>query len=223
MVVERIKEYLDFKGLTIAGFEKSVGLSNAAYSKALKKGGAIGSDKVENILSVYTDLSPEWLLTGKGSMLNKQTCDSAHEDYPAIVAIPTDEPGTGIPLIPVEAMAGAFRGERSVMEYECEKYIIPIFSGADFLIRVSGDSMQPTFRSGDLVACQRVPLKDLFFQWGRVYVLDTAQGAIIKRIHKSDEKNCITAISDNTVYPAFNVPVGQLNGIALVKGLIRLE
>jgi phage repressor protein C with HTH and peptisase S24 domain len=51
-------------------------------------------------------------------------------------------------------MAGAFTEETAVMEFECERYVIPAFKGADFLIQVKGDSMQPTYYSGDLVACQ---------------------------------------------------------------------
>lgn len=69
MVLERIKEYIDYKGITIAAFERSIGMSNASFGKSLKNKGAIGSDKIENILSIYDDLSPDWLLTGKGSML----------------------------------------------------------------------------------------------------------------------------------------------------------
>ena len=44
-------------------------MSNASFGKSLKNKGAIGSDKIEKILSVYPDLSPTWLLTGSGSML----------------------------------------------------------------------------------------------------------------------------------------------------------
>jgi len=69
MIVERIKEYLDSKGIKIATFEKSVGMSNASFGKSLKNGGTIGSDKLEIILSVYPDINPEWLLTGKGEMI----------------------------------------------------------------------------------------------------------------------------------------------------------
>lgn len=69
MVLDRIKKYIDFKGVTIAAFERSIGMSNASFGKSLKNKGAIGSDKIEKILSVYPDLSPSWLLTGEGSML----------------------------------------------------------------------------------------------------------------------------------------------------------
>lgn len=44
-------------------------MSNASFRKSLKSGGAIGTDKLENILSVYKDLNPTWLLTGKGPIL----------------------------------------------------------------------------------------------------------------------------------------------------------
>jgi len=69
MILERLKQYIDLKVITIAAFERSIGMSNASFGKSLKNGGAIGSDKLENILSVYTDLSPLWLMCGKGEML----------------------------------------------------------------------------------------------------------------------------------------------------------
>lgn len=69
MILQRLKQFIDVKGLTIASFEKSIGMSNASFGKSLKNNGAIGSDKLENILSVYTEINPIWLLTGQGEML----------------------------------------------------------------------------------------------------------------------------------------------------------
>lgn len=69
MILQRLKQFIDAKGLTIASFEKSIGMSNASFGKSLKNNGAIGSDKLENILSVYPDINPMWLLTGQGEML----------------------------------------------------------------------------------------------------------------------------------------------------------
>ena len=68
-VVTRIKDFIDFKGIAVSAFEKSIGMSNASFGKSLRNGGAIGSDKLENILSVYPELSVTWLLTGEGEML----------------------------------------------------------------------------------------------------------------------------------------------------------
>ena len=72
MVLKRLKEFIDANNLSIAAFEKSIGMSNASFGKSLKNNGAIGSDKLENILSVYPDINPDWLLTGRGSMLKSE-------------------------------------------------------------------------------------------------------------------------------------------------------
>lgn len=69
MVLERLKEYINYKGISVAAFEKAVGMSNSSFRKVLASGKGIGTDKLENILSVYTDLSAEWLLRGAGHML----------------------------------------------------------------------------------------------------------------------------------------------------------
>ena len=43
-------------------------MSNAAFGKALKNNGAIGTDKLENILSAYPDINPVWLLLDSDKM-----------------------------------------------------------------------------------------------------------------------------------------------------------
>lgn len=72
MILERLKEYIDKKGITIAAFERSIGMSNASFGKSLKNGKAIGTDKLENILMVYQDINLIWLLTGQGEMLKEE-------------------------------------------------------------------------------------------------------------------------------------------------------
>jgi transcriptional regulator with XRE-family HTH domain len=82
--IERFKEYLNKKGITNARAEKDCGFSNGLIGNALKSKAALGSDKLEKILTVYADLSAEYLLRGTGSiflsdvdeLLNKQTLDS---------------------------------------------------------------------------------------------------------------------------------------------------
>ena len=175
----------------------------------------------ERIYSKCVGVSPHWLLTGEGPMLENDNTGCQRQIEPAH-HVP-DNVQEGIPLIPLSAMAGAFTGETSVMEYECERYVIPAFKGADFLIQVKGDSMQPTYYSGDLVACQRVPLNDLFFRWNKTYVIDTAQGPLIKRIRRGSDDEHILIVSDNTEYEPFELSKSQFHGVALVRGLVRLE
>lgn len=179
------------------------------------KGVVPKADILEKIVRCY-DISSEWLLTGKGSMIKENK-----------TAIPTATPAQnttdGIPLIPFSAMAGALTDERTALEYECERYVVPAFKGADFLMTIKGTSMQPTYNSGDIVACQRVPMTSIFFQWNKPYVLDTAQGPLVKRVKPGSDQNHITLVSDNPDYDPFQLPLEQVNAVALVIGLIRLE
>ena len=175
----------------------------------------------ERIYSKCVGVSPHWLLTGEGSMLDNDNVGCQRQIEPAHHV--SENIQEGIPLIPLSAMAGAFTGDTSVMEYECERYVIPAFKGADFLIQVKGDSMQPTYYSGDLVACQRVPLNGLFFQWIKTYVLDTTQGPLIKRIMPGSDSEHVLIVSDNDRYPSFELSKNQFHGVALVCGLVRLE
>lgn len=183
----------------------------------------------DKVFSLCEHINIDWLLTGRGSMLKTDTTtlmgdqDSHKEEDNRPVAIPTDNPKEGIPLIPVNAMAGALTSEQSVLEYECDRYVVPVFKGADFLIPVKGSSMYPKYSSGDIVACKRVPMTDLFFQWNKVYVLDTNQGALIKRIKRGSDSEHILIVSDNEAYEPFELPIRCINNVAIVIGVIRLE
>lgn len=207
---------------------------------------------LELIYSKCEYISGDWLLTGEGEMLKSHHVEpspssstskkskeegvgSSHQppsQPTASSTMPTTSAGIhklpqgsqkGIPLIPVSAMAGAFTSDISVMKYECERYVVPSFEGADFLIPVKGDSMQPTYLSGDLVACQKISLTDIFFQWNKTYVLDTDQGALIKRVCQGSDTDHILLVSDNECYPPFELSLSHLHAIALVRGIIRLE
>ncbi len=155
----------------------------------------------------------EWLITGEGSMIKNSEAEVAT----------SSKDGTGIPLIPVDAMAGCFTGEQAVLLQECERYVVPAFSNADFLIHVSGDSMVPRYFSGDMVACKRLSLTDIFFQWGKVYVIDTDQGALIKKVEPGTTDESIMLVSENEKYKPFELPRRSIYRIALVLGLIRVE
>ncbi len=227
-ILSRIQKIASAEGITIGALERQIGASKGVLSRAMNNGTDIQSKWVQIMVENYPRYSTRWLLTGRGEMLAHAPAAPAGKQQPPGAderpsASPATHPAEGIPLIPLSAMAGAFTGETSVMEYECERYVIPAFKGADFLIQVKGDSMQPTYYSGDLVACQRVPLNDLFFQWNKTYVLDTKQGPLIKRIMPGSDSSHVLIVSDNDSYPPFELSKSQFHGVALVRGLVRLE
>ena len=249
--LKRIKQYIDYKGITNQNFEKQVGFSNGAFASQLKNNRTIGVDKLENILIAFPELNPEWLLTGNGEMIktkskenvpinlgdkigdklgDKPNVKKTHAielaEKPTNTGIEANNLGNaGIPLIPIDAMAGFGTGAVQVMHYDTSKYVVPEFAelNVDFMIRVKGSSMVPKYNSGDLVACKKLVITDIFFQWNKVYVLDTEQGALIKRVKKGSRDNYILLISDNQNYDPFELHLSKIFAVALVVGVIRLE
>lgn len=174
------------------------------------------------LFSVCEQISIDWLLTGKGSMLKNSTPKSTE----VVVKKVDSNSKEGIPLIPLDAIAGFPATDSSYAYMEnCDRYIIPEFQdkGADFIIRVSGDSMIPLYYNGDLIACHKI--HDIrFFQWGTVYVLETSQGILVKRIMEStDHDDCILCTSENdTVHRPFLLPKDDIRSMSTIVGLIRI-
>jgi phage repressor protein C with HTH and peptisase S24 domain len=160
------------------------------------------------------------LISGSGNMVIGGTREPDRTSAPVGEAAPA-----GIPLIPIYAVAG-FGEDNSGVEYkDCEQYVIPEFArgGVEFAIRVSGSSMYPKYSNGDILACKKVP--DVkFFQWGKVYVIDTSQGQLVKRVFEHDDKDLLLLVSDNKEkYPPFPMPKGDIRSLSIVLGVIRME
>lgn len=220
--IDRLQYYMRERGINDNQLTVSAGLSVGLIGKAKASGKGMSSPNIEKILIACPDLSAEWLLTGEGSMLKSAPEEKGEESSAAAAITQRADTGEGIPLIPFDAMAGVFRGEVSALESACDRLAIPGLR-ADFVIRVAGNSMEPCYYSGDMVACQQISLTDIFFQWGRTYVIDTEQGVLIKRVKKGSSNQTITLVSENPEYAPFEIPRENVIHIALVKALVRIE
>lgn len=109
-----------------------------------------------------------------------------------------------IPLLPIEARGGTLNEySEGVMSYQCEKITTPI-KGADFCIQVTGDSMAPDYPSGCHVFIKKVD-SSIFIEWGKVYVLDTANGIVIKEVHPTNDDEVIQCVSINPKYSPYHI------------------
>lgn len=217
-IKERILQYIDYKNIKKDLFFNSIGFSYSNF-KGNNINSEIGSDKLVNILSFYNDINPEWLLTGKGPMLREPTDNNPV----SIPTKPTDD--KALPLLPVSAIAGLGSGELQVKEIDIEQwYRLPDFPIADFLITISGDSMLPTYKSGDIAICKRV-IHIYNIVWGRLYVIYSNDiGALFKRIFPSDSDDYLILKSDNSeVYPDIKILKNDIINISLVLGIIRKD
>lgn len=221
----RLQKLAEYYGFSIRKFEEYCGLNRGNISNIADQG-AIGSDKLSKIIDKNPNISFEWLLTGKGEMLKPTgLVDSqvAEEPQTQYMASKSNKPIVDIetrPRIPLNAMAGAlsFALEGGTIN-DCEQLpVIRAFPRYDFTILINGESMEPQLHSGDELACLNVKTS-AYIQWGRIHVLDTDQGIVVKRVF--DNGGSLICRSDNNMFPEYIVPKESVYNIALVVGMLR--
>lgn len=127
-----------------------------------------------------------------------------------------------LPVLPTEAMAGTL-GEfaASIQGYECERMISPI-KGVDYAIKVSGDSMSPEIPNGSQILIKKI-WEEEFIEWGKIFCLDTRNGAVIKRVYPTDDPEEVECRSINPDYPPFRVKCKCINGWYRVMMVLALK
>ncbi len=93
---------------------------------------------------------------------------------------------------------------------ELPRMFLPEMSEGTFrAFEIRGDSMLP-MRDSDIVVCSYVEsLKDV--KDGETYVVVTrSEGIVYKRLRKSDSKNTFILISDNDLYPPFELAFDEV-------------
>ena len=172
---------------------------------------ALPTDKLKKILD-----NPEWSLQEYNrlvEMLDSLTATKSEGKEKKVEAMARRDGDLPlrVRLIPFEARGGMI-GDfvDGVMDYDCEMVVSPI-KGVDFAMTVTGDSMAPEYNPGDRILIKRID-PNLFIEWGRVYVLDTPNGAVIKKLERSDEPGYVTCISINPEVSPFQVNVNAVRG-----------
>lgn len=192
--------------MTMKSFELKCGLSTG-YVTSMRKG--FGPDKLNNVLTAFPELNRDWLLYGEGEMLNPKVIQNNQSGDNT-----NGSDANIIPLLPVSAQGGSLNDFIvSVRDCDCEKVVSPV-RDADFAIPVTGESMAPEYPSGSQVHVKRIN-ESAFIEWGRVYVLDTCNGTVIKRIVPSNVEGCIRCLSINPdpMYAPFDVSLKDVYGI----------
>ena len=73
---ERIRQIIDYYNITIRQFEQKISASEGQIYKGLSRKSDFGSATIAKILDSCPDISPDWLLLGRGEMLRKNSIDA---------------------------------------------------------------------------------------------------------------------------------------------------
>lgn len=203
-----VKEFGKGKNTEVAN---AIGVSEANI-RGYIKGVMPKGDVLEKIVRNY-DVSPLWLLTGKGSMFNNGEKDNPE---PTI----TTNPQEGIPYYDVDFIGGfseIFNCQTAIPH----NYIkIQGFERADCWCNVSGHSMEPKINHGDIIALRKCNVEDILY--GEIYAVVTNSVRTIKILRKSKKPNMLRFIPINTEeFDEQEYPISDILHIFKVIGSIR--
>ena len=161
------------------------------------------STKIFHINNYLTDIQSKTLYTPKEEHPKERNQKDATEETAKMVL-----------LLPVSAQGGSLNDfVVSVKESDCEKVVSPI-RGVDFAMTVSGDSMSPEYPNGSRIFIKRINER-AFIEWGKVYVLDTCNGTVIKILVPAEKEGYVKCVSINQdpIFAPFEVAFEDIYGV----------
>lgn len=184
---------------------RKIGYKNESYFSQVING-KVDEPKefIRKLKSVLPALNEEWVRQGEGEML-KSGQDGVQKEVPA-------RNSQKVYLLPVSAQAGPLNDFiASVYAGQCDSILSPI-AGAELALTVAGDSMTPEYPNGSIIFIKRINER-AFINWGNVYLLDTCNGIIVKKVFPTEEAAVLQCVSINSNYPPFTVNMADIYGI----------
>ena len=187
----------------------------------LRSAGQIKTQRDFAALIGYNETNVSRALKGDGRYLTGAIVERAEEAVGKLVGN-VDEPTKSILVIPYGARGGTI-GDflDGVHEYDCERITSPI-KGADYAMEVTGDSMSPEYPSGSRVLIKKID-ETQFIAWNETYVLDTPNGAVIKRIRKTEDPAMVECVSVNPAYQPYTIQRDFIRGWYRVLMVMSLK
>lgn len=235
-VKQRLVAYLKYKKLGQNKFEALAGLSNG-YIANLKS--TPGAEKLTRIFYASPDLNREWLLTGKGEMLNEPNLtpatlpdnESAEEYFVTANGTRYLKRDDGqllmeVNVVPIAALGSPEDEYAQLNENgEWEKMLIEVdgvHHGRYFAFHVEGNSMDDgtrrSFEAGDTVIVRELPRDEwmprLRFRDWPFWVIAWYNNVRVKEITAQDEETgdiTLHSLNPSPEYCDFTLSLDNIN------------
>ncbi|SUJ26376.1 Uncharacterised protein [Sphingobacterium spiritivorum] len=226
MVAQRLSQYIEDKGISLYAFENTLKVSRGSISKAIKDDKSIGSNVLENILRNFDDINPVWLMTGKGDMyVNSEPSYKPERTF--LLRTDGKKEIQRIPLYDTQAAASivnTFNGKQNIIDY----ISIPNMPLCDGALPITGDSMYPLLRSGDIVLYKIIQDIQEGIYWGEMYLVYLNDNGddmtLVKYVQKSDKgEEYIKLVSQNQHHAPKDIKIKKVKAMALIKASIRVN
>lgn len=215
--IERIKEA--FKWLKFQGYAASdkdiadtLGYTKSSFSQIMNEKVPLSEKFINKVSIAYPVLDANWLQTGEGSMLKDSLPRAAQNDCP------------GVPYYDLDVTATITESFTDVKE-DPEFFVdFRPFNDCAAYLPIYGDSMYPTFASGEIIAVKQLTNPDVIL-WGEAHLVITNAEAnnmkTVKLLFPHEDENKIILRASNPNFRGDTViPKSSILNIYIVKGKI---
>jgi phage repressor protein C with HTH and peptisase S24 domain len=167
-------------------------------------------------------LNPQWMESGLGQMyISGQGKTALHHDQSAPPADPEDFSYVPKVRARLSAGGGSLMVDETVESYYAFRHAWLKRKGRISqmrLMRVSGDSMEPTLRDEDVVL---IDLSQTEIYTGKIFAVGIDEEIVIKRLDKKPGR--LVLVSDNRqLYPPLEVKLGEEASVRIIGRVIWL-
>ncbi|MBF1585673.1 MAG: LexA family transcriptional regulator [Prevotella sp.] len=206
---DRLLSLIDhYSGGNKSEFARMIGVSPQAVNTWITR----NTFDIDIIYAKCLNVSPDWLLTGKGNMLKEE------EKGDVSAPIVSYDPKMGQPYYDVDFLGGFSEVYNSQVSLPDRNIIVPGFDRANLWCNVTGHSMEPQISHGDIIALRPCTINDI--QYGEMYavVLDTIR--TIKILRRGSSPKYIRYIPINPNFDEQEFEVSRIINVFEVIGSI---
>lgn len=215
-----------YSGGNKSEFARMIGVSPQAVNTWISR----NTFDIDIVYAKCVNISPEWLLTGKGPILKPTAQEQQVEVKPIHHPRSTEkkEDTQVVYLYDFEATVGLKALFDNNKQNIIDTIKIPNLPKCDGAIRIVGDSMYPLLKSGDIILYKQQSPDINNLLYGEMYLLsydiDGEDYIVVKYIRKSDKgEPFITLGSENPAYAARDIDFRRITALALVKASVRIN
>ena len=239
-IAERVRFLMRELNLRQQEFAKRIGIDASNLSKYINRRLPV-SDALVNRIVVSLGVSKQWLETGEGSPFVDGSATeltlplSGPVTPPGEVTLPSLTVSTdrmalhngiltrGTPVYDIDVTAGAMPRERMFADDNIIGYIsLPQFDPLDRVVTVSGDSMSPVIRDGDMVVLREMPGTDIIY-WGQIYAVLTDTFRFLKYVRRHPDPEMVILRSENPNYDDIDLPRRKILDLMVVRNIIHQD
>jgi hypothetical protein len=207
-VKQRILQFVDTLNISKREFYLNTGISRGT----LESQTGITEETITKVISKYQNISPTWLITGKGKMFLDG--DGTH----ATIDLSNSKKGT-----PYFELLPASDGDLTpfLSDAKPTSYIdLPQITDCIAVLPVYGSSMKGVIEPGDLIAIKEVRSR-IEFDPSMPYLIITDEHRMIKYLHLDEEDDTIVWAQSVNI-PRIRLHIENILKVYAIKCVIRL-